>query len=91
LAARQQPGSVRIASSTATDPPVGVPSRSVEDGADYSKYAVMKAGKSHESFEVNVGCGGEEVGRCAICDRLQCVAQVAPHVLGVQGRSASTS
>jgi hypothetical protein len=39
LAARQQPGSVHIASSTATAPPVGVYSRSVGDVVDYSEYA----------------------------------------------------
>jgi chromosome segregation ATPase len=36
LATRQQPGSVHIASSTATAPPVGVSSRYVEEGVNYS-------------------------------------------------------
>jgi hypothetical protein len=51
LAARQQPGSVHIASSTATAPPVGVSSRSAGDDVDYSEYARMKAGETHEIFE----------------------------------------
>jgi hypothetical protein len=54
LAARQQPGSVHIASSTATAPPVGVYSRSVEDGVDDSEYAGMKAGEIHEIFEATM-------------------------------------
>jgi hypothetical protein len=54
LAARQQPGSVHIASSTATFPPVGVPSRSVGDYLDYSEYARMKAGETRESFEATM-------------------------------------
>jgi hypothetical protein len=37
LAARQQPGSAHIASSTATAPSVGVSSRSLGDGVDYSE------------------------------------------------------
>jgi hypothetical protein len=45
LVARQQPGSVHIASSTVISPPVGVPSRSVGDSLDYFEYAGMKAGK----------------------------------------------
>jgi hypothetical protein len=36
LAARQQLGSVHIASSTATAPPLGVSSRSVGDGVNYT-------------------------------------------------------
>jgi hypothetical protein len=59
LAARQQQGSVHIASSTATAPPVGVSFCSVEDGLDYSEYAGMKAGKTHDFLSDNVGCGGE--------------------------------
>jgi hypothetical protein len=47
LAARQQPGSVHIAWSTATTHPVGVSFRSVGDGVDYSEYAGMKAGETH--------------------------------------------
>jgi hypothetical protein len=54
LAARQQPGSVHIASSTATAPPVGMYSRSVGDGVDYSEYAGMKAGETHEIFEATM-------------------------------------
>jgi hypothetical protein len=54
LAARQQPGSVQIASSTATAPPVGVSSRSVRDGVDYYEYAGMKAGETHEIFEATM-------------------------------------
>jgi hypothetical protein len=42
---------VHIASSTATAPPVGVSFRSVGDGVDYSEYAGMKAGETHEIFE----------------------------------------
>jgi hypothetical protein len=60
LAARQQPVSVHIASSTATSPPVGVSSRSVGDGVDYSEYVGMKAGESHDFLSDNVSCGGEE-------------------------------
>jgi hypothetical protein len=54
LAARQQPGSVHIASSTATAPPIFVYSRSVRDGVDYSEYAGMKAGETHEIFEATM-------------------------------------
>jgi hypothetical protein len=54
LAARQQPGSVHIASSTATAPPVGAYSRSVGDVVDYSEYAGMKAGETHEIFEATM-------------------------------------
>jgi hypothetical protein len=54
FAARQQPGSVHIAYSTATAPPVGVYSRSVEDGVDYSEYAGMKAGETHVIFEATM-------------------------------------
>jgi hypothetical protein len=54
LAARQQPGSVHIASLMATAPPVGMPSRSVEDGADYSEYTGMKALETHEIFEATM-------------------------------------
>jgi hypothetical protein len=54
LAARQQPCSVHIASSTATAPPVGVSFRSVGDGVDYSEYAGMKAGETHEIFEATM-------------------------------------
>jgi hypothetical protein len=54
LEARQQPGSVHIASSTATAPPVGLSSHSVGDGVDYSKYAVMKAGETHEILEATM-------------------------------------
>jgi hypothetical protein len=45
---------VQIASSTATAPPVCVASRSVEDGVDYSEYAGMKAGETHEIFEATM-------------------------------------
>jgi hypothetical protein len=54
LEARQQPGSVHIASSTATAPPVGVYSCSVRDSVDYSEYAGMKAGETHEIFEATM-------------------------------------
>jgi hypothetical protein len=54
LAARQQPCSVHIASSTATAPPVGVSYRSVGDGVDYSEYAGMKAGETHDIFEATM-------------------------------------
>jgi hypothetical protein len=54
LAARQQPGSVHIASSMATAPPVGVYSRSMGDGVDYSEYEGMKAGETHEIFEATM-------------------------------------
>jgi hypothetical protein len=54
LAARQQPGSMHISSSTATAPPVGVSSRSVEDGLDYFEFAKMKAGETHEFFEATM-------------------------------------
>jgi hypothetical protein len=54
LAARQQPGSVHVASSTATAPPVGVFSRSMRDGVDYSEYAGMKAGETHEIYEATM-------------------------------------
>jgi hypothetical protein len=43
---------VQIEASTATALPVGVSSRSVGDGGDYSEYAGMKAGETHEIFEV---------------------------------------
>jgi hypothetical protein len=54
LAARQQPFSMQIASSTANAPPVGVYSRSVGDGVDYFEYAGVKAGETHENFEATV-------------------------------------
>jgi hypothetical protein len=54
LAARQQTGPVQIASSTATAPPVGVSSRSVGNGVDYSEYAGMMAGETHEIFEATM-------------------------------------
>jgi hypothetical protein len=54
LAARHQPGSVHIALSAATAPPVYVSSRSMGDGVDDSEYAGMKAGETHESFEATM-------------------------------------
>jgi hypothetical protein len=50
LAARQQADSAHIASSTATAP-ASVTSRAMGDGVDYSEYAGLKAGETHESFE----------------------------------------
>jgi hypothetical protein len=54
LAARQQLGSVHITSSTVTAPPVGVSSRSVGDGVEYSEYAGMKAGETHKKNEATL-------------------------------------
>jgi hypothetical protein len=87
LAARQQPGSVHIASSTATAPPVGVSSRSVRDGVDYSEYAGMKAGETHEIFEATISavavkkCGDAQFATAySAWRRLLCMYPVSERV-----------